>query len=107
MREGSRQEGERFDVAGTHNPEVPVVQRGDLDHAEPFREGDRRSVDEAEVKIGVTLNKLRSELVVVGVKLRDAEIFSGEAGQKRSFSFWSDMTVEQPTRLDDHWGRDD
>ena len=48
-----RQQLERVDVAGLDQSEVAVVQRGDLRLVEALGDSDDRSIDKADVSVGV------------------------------------------------------
>jgi hypothetical protein len=57
--ERSRQKFERFDVHGTDNRKVPMIQRCDLRQSKPFGCSGHRCVDGAEGKVSIAPNKLR------------------------------------------------
>lgn len=58
-------------MSGTEQTEVPMIQRRHLGLTKPLNNGEDRRVDEANVRVGVTLADFPNPPVIVGTKVLD------------------------------------
>lgn len=93
---------------GAHDVEMATVDRDDRVHAESFRNGDHRRVNETQVKIRVTINELGGTLILITVEVLNAEFVTAQTLKELCLSMWPDPTGKQPTHFHDHRsGHDD
>ncbi len=86
-------------MSGTHDGEVPPVQRGDRGHAEPFSESGDRCVHEAQPEVGVAVDQLDDAAVVVGVEVDELEPGAGDQSQEAALGGGPDSGVRSSRRL--------
>ena len=77
-----RKKQEGIHVAGAQQSEMPPVQGGQLSLPQTFRNGEHRSVDKADVRIGVSIANLVYARGVVGLQVDDADGSGDDALQK-------------------------
>jgi hypothetical protein len=96
---GLGQQSERCDVAGTHDPEVSMIQGGNLDDLQSFSQSNDRGVGSAKREIGVLLNQVGATVQILCREVSHFEKPCSKGTKKLSLYGRATITCEQETHL--------
>ena len=102
-----RKELQRVHVSGPEQPEVPVIERCDLALFESFDHGEDTRVDEADVRIGVTVHELPHTGHVVVTEVLQPVGARLDVAQQRHHGSGSQTSGAQVVHLRQHGLRND
>lgn len=102
----SRNQCERLRVPGSHDAEVPFVERGDDLEPPSLRQGDDRRVHHPQRQIGILLHQLRDPRPVRVKHRLHHQLARGERADKGELGVSADPVAEQVADLGEHELRD-
>lgn len=93
------QEFQRINVPGPDDGEVPMVEGGDLMHAEALSYRDHRGVSGTEQEIGVGLDKIGHTVQVGGGQRHESKDVVPDRAQEPGLSLRATLTFQQVAHL--------